>query len=433
MSYSRVKREQIAAALASAFLAGMWEVEEMVARGEQTLEPAPPWLRRLALGVHASYPQMPTDRPRELERRIALALRDLVTPARPPKIRHWLLFEQEMAPMRWPVPAIATSGDLADLLGLTAGELEWLADPRGLERTVTAERLRNYRYAWLPRASGPPRLIERPKARLKAIQRRLLHELLDLVPSHDAAHGFRRGFSARTAASHHTGQPAVLRFDLEDFFASVGAGRVYGIFRTIGYPETVAHALTGLCTNVAPRDVTAGAPYLLARRLATPHLPQGAPTSPALANLCAFSLDCRLHGLALSLGARYTRYADDLSFSGGKHLLRRAPQITETVAEIAREEGFALNRGKTRVTPRSQRQLVCGVVVNERPNAVRREYDLLKATLHNAARRGPAAENRAGVADFRAHLLGRISWVESLNPARGARLRAAFDAVDWDA
>jgi hypothetical protein len=356
------------------------------------------------LGVHESYPQMPSDRPRELERRIALALRDLVTPARPPKVRHWLLFEQEMAPMRWPVPAIATSGDLAELLGVTPGELEWLADPRRLERTVTAGRLRNYRSAWLPRASGLPRLIEQPKARLKAIQRRVLHEILDLVPSHDAAHGFRRGFSARTAASHHTGQPAVLRFDLEDFFASVEAGRVYGIFRTIGYPETVAYALTGLCTNTVPRHVTDQTPETrppgpdaLRRKLATPHLPQGAPTSPALANLCAFSLDCRLHGLALSLGAAYTRYADGLSFSGGKHLLRRAPELVETVAEIAHEEGFALNRGKTR------------------------------------AWRGPAAENRARVPDFRAHLLGRISWVESLNPARGARLRAAFNGIDWDA
>jgi hypothetical protein len=70
-------------------------------------------------------------------------------------------------------------------------------------------------------------------------------------------------------------------------------------------------------------------------------------------------------------------------------------------------------------------------VVNERLNVARSEYDQLKAILHNAARRGPAGENRAGVADFRAHLLGRIAWVESLNPGRGAALRGRFARIDW--
>jgi RNA-directed DNA polymerase len=172
--------------------------------------------------------------------------------------------------------------------------------------------------------------------------------------------------------------------------------------------------------------------YRLSRRLATPHLPQGAPTSPALANLCAFGLDRRLAGLASSLDATYTRYADDLAFSGGSLLSRRAPDIGRTVGLIAREEGFVLNERKTRAMPRSARQRVCGIVVNERPNVSRRDYDVLKATLHNAARRGPMGENRAAVPDFRAHLLGRISWVESLNPERGRKLRETFDRIDWD-
>jgi RNA-directed DNA polymerase len=417
-----------AAALASAFLAGMWELEEMVARGEQTLEPAPRWLRAVASDVLNAYRDLPTDRPRELERFIELRLRRLPPGLRPPRVRRWLLFEQEMAPLRWEVPPIGSSGELADVLGVTAGELEWLVDGRALERTVTTERLRNYRYAWLPRTGRPPRLIEQPKARLKAIQRRVLHELLDPIPAHDAAHGFRRGYSAHTGAAAHTGRRVVLRFDLEDFFASVRAGRVYGIFRTAGYPETVAYALTGLCTNVAPRHVTDSAdiPYRLSSFLRTPHLPQGAPTSPALANLCAYRLDRRLSGLAAKLGATYTRYADDLAFSANS-----LPDIAPLVAEIAREEGFQLNERKTRAMPRSSRQRVYGIVVNERPNVSRPDYDLLKATLHNVARRGPAAENRAGVPDFRAHLLGRISWVESLNPARGAKLRRAFAQIDW--
>jgi len=74
---------------------------------------------------------------------------------------------------------------------------------------------------------------------------------------------------------------------------------------------------------------------------------------------------------------------------------------------------------------------VTGIVVNERPNATRREFDRLKATLHNCAEHGAASQNRAGHPDFRAHLLGRIGWVGSLNPERGARLRGEFDRIRW--
>jgi hypothetical protein len=236
----------------------------------------------------------------------------------------------------------------------------------------------------------------------------------------------------------------VLGFDLEDFFASVAAARVYGIFRTAGYPEPVAHTLTGLTTNVVPVDEWAGVPrphglatiaahHRLGRRLATPHLPQGAPTSPALANLAAFGLDRRLAGLAGAVGARYSRYADDLTFSGSSLLVEQTQRLRASVAAIVSEEGFRVNERKSRLVTRAGRQRVCGVVVNERPNVTRHEYDRLKATLHNAAVRGPAGENRAGVADFRAHLLGRIAWVESLNPGRGERLRRKFARIDWNA
>jgi hypothetical protein len=133
----------------------------------------------------------------------------------------------------------------------------------------------------------------------------------------------------------------------------------------------------------------------------------------------------------VALDATYSRYADDLTFSGGEHLLRALPALRGAVGHIVRDEGFALNGAKTAVMTAAGRQRVCGVVVNERTNVARSEYDALKAVLHNAAVHGPAAQNRAGVPDFRAHLLGRISWVATLHPQRGARLRERFDAVDW--
>jgi RNA-directed DNA polymerase len=168
--------------------------------------------------------------------------------------------------------------------------------------------------------------------------------------------------------------------------------------------------------------------HRLGRRLATPHLPQGAPTSPALASLAAFGLDRRLSGLARTLGVTYSRYADDLTFSG-----ERVPTalLGRAVGQIAREEGFRVGHDKTRVRTRAARQLVCGTVVNERLNVPRPEYDRLKAILHDAALHGPQAANRAGVPDFRSHLAGRIAWVASLHPERGRRLRERFAAIEW--
>ena len=141
------------------------------------------------------------------------------------------IFAPAMGRTPWPVPAIDTPAGLAAALDLHPGELAWLADRRRLERRDADPRLRNYRYRWLARPAAPPRLIEQPKRLLKETQRRLLRGILEAIPPHDAAHGFRRGHSALTHARRHTGQDVVLRFDLEDFFASIAAGRVYGVFR----------------------------------------------------------------------------------------------------------------------------------------------------------------------------------------------------------
>jgi len=311
-----------------------------------------------------------------------------------------------MARTPWPVTPLDTVRDLQDLLGLTTATLRWFADTRLLERTVTEERLRHYRYHWVPKQGGGARLIEVPKPVLKHIQHVLLREILDRVPVHPAAHGFRRGRSALTHAHGHVGRQAVVRLDLEDFFTSVRAGRVYGIFRQCGYPEPVAHVLTALATNAVPRGVWAAASLpsdterlpafrRLGGHLSHPHLPQGAPTSPALANLAAFRFDRRLAGLATAADLAYSRYADDLALSSTRpRTERETTRLADCVTGIARDEGFRVNPSKTLVRRAGQRQRLAGVIVNERLNVERRQYDLLKATVHNAARYGPAGQNR---------------------------------------
>lgn len=337
------------------------------------------------------------------------------------------------------LPAWKTESDCAKALGVTLPQLLWLADPTGRNPWQREEQLRTYRHRWVAKRRGNARLLEIPTPLLRRTQRRLLDQLLNRVAPHPAVHGFRSGCSAVTNAAAHCGRAVVLRFDLADFFPSIPAERIYPLFRMIGYPEPVVRLLAGLCTTRLPRSVwnarpnppLDGSDYPQWARFATRHLPQGAPTSPAIANLIAYRLDRRLAGLAAACGAAYTRYADDLTFSGDSELRRAWRRIARRVTLIAAEEGFTLQRAKTRLMGRGERQTVTGVVVNVRPNVPRAEFDRLKAILTNCVQHGPAGQNRDKVPDFRAHLAGRVASVCAVNPVRGRKLWAIFDRIVW--
>ncbi len=423
------RRAQVASGLAIALLSGPWEAGPLRRRAARALGHARPhgWTRELVSAVLDTYHHAPVDRPRELAAYLQTlpAWQKGWTGRSTPRLVALEPTPTTLARHPWPVRELPDLAALARLFDLDHGELAWFADVRGWERTC-APRLRHYTWTTVPKRDGA-RLLAAPKSRLKEIQRRLLRHVLAPIPVHAAAHGGVAGCSVRTALEPHAAATVVIRMDLTAFFASIPAGRVWGILRVAGLPEAVAHTATGLLTTVAPLAVSTDP------RLRTPHLPQGAPTSPQLANLVAYSLDRRLAGLAERYGASYTRYVDDLTFSGGPSLRTARSRFVALVDSIVRDEGFAVNDRKTVVLGDAGRQQVLGAVVNAHPAVPRAERDALRATLHNCVTRGwPSQAHGLERAAFRAHLLGRIAWVGSLHPAHGERLRAIANQIAWD-
>ncbi len=448
---ARKANATVTRAVARSFAAGEQSVTAIEERCERLLGRRWRWIGPLSGRYLRAFADETRPRHRAIERFLAADegfCRARLRHANALRVTNRIPDAEEMQPVAaaagWDLPSIVTGGDLAVWLGLDYGRMLWLADRKDLsvqrpEASRLKDPLRHYHYRVVGKEAGGIRLIEAPKRRLKEAQRRVLAEILERVPAHPAAHGFVKGRSIRSFAGPHVGQAIVLRMDLQDFFPSFSAARIQALFRTAGYPEAVADLLAGLVTTSAPVAAwqgcgaggNLGALREARRRYRRRHLPQGAPTSPALANLCSFRLDCRLSGLAEIAGATYTRYADDLAFSGNENFARGIDRFSTHVAAVLRQEGFQVHHRKTRIMRRSVRQYLAGLVINERLNVPRKDFDNLKATLTNCVRHGPEGQNLEGHPAFRAHLEGRVGFVASMHPGKGSRLRAILDRIAW--
>jgi RNA-directed DNA polymerase len=438
---------QIVSALARTFLSAESDLESVVTRANEALGRRWRWLRPVARRFVKEFGGRTRPRVREAERFLLSDpgfQRALAKHGAELKVVVPVVLEPQMRPIatakNWKIPTILIEHNLAVWLRVSESELAWFATLKSNQAKRTDGRLQHYHYRVLTKTDGSARLIEAPKERLKSMQRKILSEILERVPVHPNVHGFVKRRSIKTFAEPHTGKHVVLRMDLKDFFPTVSRAQVQAFFRTAGYPERVADLLGGLCTNAAPLSVWKGidarakplAAFEAHQLYGRPHLPQGAPTSPALANLCMYRADCRLSGLAKAAGAIYTRYADDLAFSGGADFEKGVDRFAAHVAAILHEQGFGVNHRKTRVMRRGVRQILAGVVTNEHANIVRAEFDRLKAILTNCVRHRPETQNRDGRPEFRSHLEGRVSFVEMINSQKGARLRRIFERIEWE-
>lgn len=283
-----------------------------------------------------------------------------------------------------------TPAELAKWLELPENELrEWL---HGMPSGSAASRF-SYTQFSIPKRRGSSREIDAPSDDLKALQRRVLRKLIRPLPVHPAATGFVRGRSIVHNARPHSGQGVVINIDLRDFFLSISGERVQQLFRALGWGREAAQILANICSRNG-------------------HLPQGAPTSPALSNLVCRKLDARLSALverahkasvkmrdsrtgepigsrdvAYGGGGHYTRYADDLTFSFAEFGKGKPDAVSRSllgsIRGIIEAEGFQIQmKKKVRVQRAHQRQTATGLVVNRAVNLPREVRRRMRAMRH---------------------------------------------------
>ena len=251
-------------------------------------------------------------------------------------------------------------------LGLGLGMPE-LARRLMIAETELQTHVAHYEKVTLKKRSGGVRVLAVPDEQTKALQRKVLRLLLAHLKAHPAAHAYERKRSIASNAAPHVGQQVVVKMDIVEFFNHTRSDRVERYFRAIGWNREAAQCLVRLVTHNGG-------------------LPQGAPTSPRLANLVNIGLDYGITKRAVRLHGTYTRYADDITISFPEDWPSRMRGIIYQVRALAKANGYRLHgKPKLGTYRRHQRQQVCGVVVNDKLNLPRALRRRLRAARHRLA------------------------------------------------
>jgi len=221
---------------------------------------------------------------------------------------------------------------------------------------------RHYRTYRIKKKTGGWREIQAPRRFLKAIQLWIYTYVLRNYPMPSFVTGFAPGRSIFSNARQHASHRNLMVVDISQFFPSVTKSQVTQVYKSLGFPPKVAYVLAGICTLKGV-------------------LPQGAPTSPALSNIVFIPVDLRLCEKAKEWDCTYTRYADDIAFSGS---FRFGPKDIDAVCHIVAESGFMVNKRKCRIIGSGGRQLLTGLVVNRKALPQRSKRMKWRATFHRA-------------------------------------------------
>jgi RNA-directed DNA polymerase len=220
-----------------------------------------------------------------------------------------------------------------------------------------------YKTFTIPKKSGGLRVINQPSKNLKGLQSWILRNILDKLSVSNSCKGFEKGQSIVNNVSPHKGASTILTIDLKNFFPSINGKLIYSIFFSLGYNKFISTILTNICTI-------------------NNCLPQGSPCSPKLANLVAWKLDLRLQGYIGKKGLTYTRYADDLTFSGLNP--SKVVQTISTVRKIIESENFKINYRKMRIAGPAKSKIITGLTLYDDNFGIgRKKYKLLRSKIHH--------------------------------------------------
>lgn len=316
-----------------------------------------------------------------------------------------------------------------------------LAHLLGVEYTVLSKlilcRYGYYKYYLISKKSGGKRRIIVPYNNLKKIQRWINKFILQKVHVEEYITGFVPKRSIVSNARIHQQAKYISKYDMADFFESINERRVFGVFYGLGYAKNLSVDLAKLCTTLIPEyknyNMTDEESHefqpLLDRKEA--FLVQGAPTSPALANLCCRHLDERLSGWAVKAGVHYSRYADDITFSADDKKKLPKPSFVQKIVE----EEFRLNKKKTRLLYEGSGLNITGILVDGNRLRLSRKYkNDIERHLYYCEKCG-AREHFARFAPNKHHcrewLCGKILYVNAVEPEVAKAMMARVNNIDW--
>ncbi|MHA1338795.1 MAG: reverse transcriptase family protein [Promethearchaeota archaeon] len=317
-------------------------------------------------------------------------------------------------------PEFKTVADLAFFFNTSINVLlgySYMQDPKnksyfikkGNQKRYQEYHSRFYKRKFILKPDGRKRLISMPKYLLKQFQRKILSEILEKAELDECATAFQKGKSILDNAIPHINANTLVKIDLKDFFPSLKFKHVMEVFRGFGYSNPVSAILARLCTDFYNNRI---------------FLPQGAPTSPMIANLYASHLDRRLKALWGKHGFTYTRYADDLCFSSDESNIPVGKLIFATY-EIIKDEKLFPNYKKTKVYRKGNRMQVTGLVVNEKPNVNRKWIRELRAQIHHYKYQTQfLSEDEKRQEEAR--ILGKIAFLNMIDPQKSKKYKAIF-------
>jgi len=342
------------------------------------------------------------------------------------------------------LPVVLTLNHLAHLCDVSPDFLQEVA-----HRKVDAYRVfRVKKRGVANKVPIPPRRYRTicvPEPRLMRVQRWIAQNILNVMPSHSASFAFIKDRDLVDAAERHVGAKWLIKMDVRHFFESIKEDAAYHIFRRFGYGALVSFQMARICSRL-PQHKQSDPRYRLGRGENIPyrwhpmgHLPQGAPTSPMLANFASEALDTHLTELARQQKWTYTRYADDLAFyRTSKSSRSEAMHVVKSV-EIALEmAGLVAHRQKTAIVPPGGRKVLLGVIVDTgRPRLSKAFRNNVETHLYalNHSLIGPerhrVRRKFSSIIGMRRHIFGLIAFAHQVDRNYAAGLFAQFNRVDW--